>query len=255
MKYPGRYFEEFHPNQEIQLPSFTIYKRDFESLRKLVRTQPRAYGVFKISPEDVYSFSKITGDWNALHGNDSEFHALVNVFKRPIVHGLLTVYCALRSINFNAKNWIAGFDNGKFLAPADSSDELWADMNADEIPMPLSVKKENSEDVLVSGLFYTDVNNSLPSALDLLAWSIGVAHSAGVWNGTCLAFLGFDKGRMLKPVNPGEALWPQLNVLRKEDRGKRGAVTFLLEVSNSTDTVFTCELSILLAKWHPVVTK
>lgn len=72
--YHGRYFEEFHKDQEFSLPPFSISQREVEE------------------------FGRLTGDQNPLH-TDTEFSRTEGLFGRPVVHGMATLSFAMGVID------------------------------------------------------------------------------------------------------------------------------------------------------------
>ena len=153
MRYPGRPFEDFTVGQVFELPTFCVSRRE------------------------MYEFCELTGDNNPLHDvRAEEFHEKVNIFKIPIVPGVLT-----------------------------------------------------------------------------FAKAIGVISRAGVWDGTCLAFLKKEVG-FTAPVMPSEALFTKLIVLEKipGDQVNRGIIRFGVEVSRADKVVLVGKISILIAKKSPL---
>jgi len=82
-----------------------------------------------------------------------------------------------------------------------------------------------------------------------LSFAMGVIDKAGVFRGTCLAFVD-AKVTFIRPVYPGYALWAKLTVLRVIDHADKpyGFVEFLFEVKDAKTTVLLASLGILVKR-------
>jgi len=77
----------------------------------------------------------------------------------------------------------------------------------------------------------------------------GLCARLGMLEGTVEAFYGVDKLRFTRPVFIGDTLKVRVRVVKKEDRGNAGLVTFHNEVVNQRgEVVLVCDTKILFRK-------
>jgi acyl dehydratase len=77
----------------------------------------------------------------------------------------------------------------------------------------------------------------------------GLWDRLGILRETVIAFYGVDSMRFVKPVYIGDSIYVELEVLKKQDKGENGIVTFLNRVYNQKDeVVMVCHANLLMKK-------
>ncbi len=77
----------------------------------------------------------------------------------------------------------------------------------------------------------------------------GLWDQLGLLRETVIAFYGVDKMRFIKPVHINDTIHLEMEVIKKQDKGKNGLVTLSNEVINQkNEIVMVCQTVLLMKK-------